>query len=78
MDKERVNEIRSEFPYLNEEKMGRKIVYFDNGATSQKPQCVIDALSNYYSYQNANPHRGAHYLGMLATDLYEDARKTTK
>ena len=58
--------------------MGRKIVYFDNGATSQKPQCVIDALSNYYSYQNANPHRGAHYLGMLATDLYEDARKTTK
>ncbi|MDU5349398.1 MAG: SufS family cysteine desulfurase [Peptostreptococcus sp.] len=78
MDKERVNEIRSEFPYLNEEKMERKIVYFDNGATSQKPQCVIDALSNYYSYQNANPHRGAHYLGMLATDLYEDARKTTK
>ena len=78
MEKERVNQIRSEFPYLNEEKMGRKIVYFDNGATSQKPQCVIDALSNYYSYQNANPHRGAHYLGMLATDLYESARKTTQ
>lgn len=78
MDKERVNEIRSEFPYLNEEKMGRKIIYFDNGATSQKPQCVIDALCNYYSYQNANPHRGAHYLGMLATDLYENARETAR
>lgn len=74
MNREEVLEIRKEFPYLDEEKMGRKIVYFDNGATSQKPKCVIDALSNYYSYQNANPHRGAHYLGMLATDLYENAR----
>ena len=53
MDKQTVNEIRKEFPYLDEAKMGRKIVYLDNGATSQKPQCVIDALANYYSYQNA-------------------------
>lgn len=74
MKTEDVNKIRSEFPYLNQEKMGRNIVYFDNGATSQKPQSVIDALANYYSYQNANPHRGAHYLGILATELYEDAR----
>ena len=57
MYKQTVNEIRKEFPYLDEAKMGRKIVYLDNGATSQKPQCVIDALANYYSYQNANPHR---------------------
>jgi len=78
MDKQTVNEIRKEFPYLDEAKMGRKIVYLDNGATSQKPQCVIDALANYYSYQNANPHRGAHYLGMLATDLYENSRVKVK
>ena len=78
MKNEEVMEIRKEFPYLNEEKMGRKIVYFDNGATSQKPQCVIDALSNYYSYQCANPHRGAHYLGMVSTDLYEGAREKVK
>lgn len=78
MDKDKVMEIRKEFPYLNEEKMGRKIVYFDNGATSQKPQCVIDALSNYYSYQCANPHRGTHYLGMVSTDLYEGAREKVK
>ncbi|MBC2576138.1 aminotransferase class V-fold PLP-dependent enzyme [Peptostreptococcus canis] len=78
MNNEQIMEIRKEFPFLDEEKMGRKIVYFDNGATSQKPKCVIDALSNYYSYQNANPHRGAHYLGMLATEMYEDARKKVK
>ncbi|MDY4560693.1 MAG: aminotransferase class V-fold PLP-dependent enzyme, partial [Peptostreptococcus porci] len=78
MNKEQILEIRKEFPYLDEDKMGRKIVYFDNGATSQKPKCVIDALSNYYSYENANPHRGAHYLGMLATEKYESARETVK
>lgn len=78
MNKDLLNEIRKEFPYLNEEKMGRKIVYLDNGATSQKPQCVVDALANYYSYENANPHRGAHYLGMLATEKYENARETVK
>lgn len=78
MKKNKVMEIRKEFPYLDEEKMGRKIIYFDNGATSQKPKCVIDALSNYYSYQCANPHRGAHYLGMLSTELYEGAREKVK
>lgn len=74
MNKEQILEIRKEFPYLDEDKMGRKIVYFDNGATSQKPKCVIDALSNYYSYENANPHRGAHYLTVKATEAYENAR----
>lgn len=78
MNKDTIMEIRKEFPYLDEEKIGRKIVYLDNGATSQKPQCVIDALSNYYSYQCANPHRGAHYLGMLSTDLYEGAREKVR
>ncbi len=75
---EQLLEIRKEFPYLDEEKIGKKIVYFDNGATSQKPKCVVDALSDYYCYQNANPHRGAHYLGMLATDLYEKSREKVK
>lgn len=78
MDRETLMKIREEFPYLNEEKMGRKIIYLDNGATSQKPQCVIDALANYYSFQCANPHRGAHYLGMLSTDLYEGAREKVR
>lgn len=78
MNNETVNKLREEFPYLDEAKMGRKIVYFDNGATSQKPKCVIDALANYYSFENANPHRGAHYLGILATEKYENARKTTQ
>jgi cysteine desulfurase/selenocysteine lyase len=49
-------------------------VYLDNAATSQKPQCVIDAISRYYSEDNANVHRGVHYLSQRATDLYEDAR----
>lgn len=78
MNKEQILELRKEFPYLDAEKVGRDIVYFDNGATSQKPKCVIDALANYYSYENANPHRGAHYLGMLATEKYEGARETVK
>ncbi|WP_101773267.1 aminotransferase class V-fold PLP-dependent enzyme [Peptostreptococcus faecalis] len=78
MKKEDIMNIRKEFPYLDEEKVGKKIVYFDNGATSQKPKCVIDALANYYSYQTANPHRGAHYLGMLSTELYEGARDTVR
>lgn len=78
MENNKIMEIRKEFPYLNEEKIGKNIVYFDNGATSQKPQCVIDALSDYYSYQCGNPHRGAHYLGMVSTDLYEGAREKVR
>ena len=47
-----VLEIRKDFPYLNEEKVGKKVIYLDNAATSQKPQAVIDTITNYYSYQN--------------------------
>ena len=56
-----VLEIRKDLPYLNEEKVGKKVIYLDNAATSQKPQAVIDTITNYYSYQNGSPHRGSHY-----------------
>ena len=74
---DKIEQIRSDFPYLDEKKVGKKVVYLDNAATSQKPVQVIDAVADYYKYQNANPHRGAHYLSMVATDLYESARKKT-
>ena len=64
--------IKSEFPLLN----NRDIVYLDNSATSQNPQCVIDAVSNYYERNNANPLRGLYKLSIDATDEYENARKT--
>ncbi|MFM8243277.1 MAG: aminotransferase class V-fold PLP-dependent enzyme, partial [Crocinitomicaceae bacterium] len=54
---------------------GKKLVYFDNGATSQKPQCVIDEIANYYSFENANIHRGVHFLSQEATSKYEQARE---
>lgn len=76
--KREVFEIRGDFPYLDEEKVGKKVIYLDNAATSQKPKSVIDAIANYYSYQNANPHRGAHHLSIVATDIYENARKRVK
>ena len=70
-----VERIRHDFPILSRTvRNGRKLVYLDNAATSQKPQCVIDAISHYYSNDNANVHRGVHYLSQCATDLYEDAR----
>ncbi|WP_308576945.1 SufS family cysteine desulfurase [uncultured Parvimonas sp.] len=73
-----VLEIRKDFPYLNEEKVGKKVIYLDNAATSQKPQAVIDTITNYYSYQNGSPHRGSHYLSMSATEIYEGTRKKVK
>ena len=69
-----VNEIRADFPILNREVHGKKLVYFDNGATSQTPQVVIDAIVDYYSNYNANIHRGVHTLSQEATDKYEEAR----
>ncbi|MGZ3931580.1 MAG: aminotransferase class V-fold PLP-dependent enzyme [Bacteroidia bacterium] len=71
-----LNHIRSQFPILKRQINGRPLVYFDNGATTQKPQQVIDAIVNYYSRQNANIHRGVHTLSREATILFEDARKT--
>ncbi len=70
-----VESIRKDFPLLARKVHGKPLVYFDNGATSQKPQPVIDALNRYYSEENSNIHRGVHYLSELATSLYEEARK---
>ncbi|MEO5776980.1 MAG: cysteine desulfurase [Flavobacterium sp.] len=69
-----INKIRADFPILNQEVNGKPLVYFDNGATSQKPQAVIDAIVDYYSRYNANIHRGVHTLSQIATDAYEQSR----
>lgn len=71
-----VNEIRKDFPILSRTVNGKPLVYFDNGATAQKPQPVIDAISHYYAYQNSNIHRGVHTLSREITIAYEEARKT--
>lgn len=71
-----VHEIRTQFPILAEKVNGKPLVYFDNAATSQKPQVVIDAISKYYSEYNANIHRGVHALSQIATDAYEKSRFT--
>ncbi|MEN9488632.1 MAG: hypothetical protein RL494_897 [Bacteroidota bacterium] len=66
--------IRADFPILSRTVNGKPLVYFDNGATSQKPQVVIDAIATYYKEINANIHRGVHTLSQLATDAYEESR----
>ena len=71
-----IQKIRADFPILSQKVNGKPLVYFDNGATSQKPQVVIDAISTYYSEINANIHRGVHTLSQLATDAYETSRNT--
>ena len=73
-----VQKVRADFPILSQKVNGKPLVYFDNGATSQKPQVVIDAISKYYSEINANIHRGVHTLSQLATDAYEVSRNTIK
>lgn len=73
-----VQKIRADFPILSQKVNGKPLVYFDNGATSQKPQVVIDAISKYYSEINANIHRGVHTLSQLATDAYEISRNTVQ
>ena len=70
-----VNQIRKDFPILSTQVYGKPLVYLDNGATTQKPQCVIDTLANGYLHHNANVHRGVHFLSQDATDLHEGARR---
>ncbi len=70
-----VAQVRAEFPILATRVHGKPLVYLDNAATTQKPQPVIDALGRYYRTENANIHRGVHYLSQLATDGYEGARE---
>ncbi len=70
-----VREIREQFPALRRLIYGKNLIYFDNGATSQKPQMVLDAINMYYSKDNANIHRGVHYMSQKATTGFEDARQ---
>jgi cysteine desulfurase/selenocysteine lyase len=73
-----INEIRADFPLLNKSIYNRRLVYFDNGATTQKPQCVIDAESDVYLNYNANIHRGVHTLSDLSSAAYENAREIVR
>jgi len=67
--------IRADFPVLHQKVYGHPLAYLDNAATTQKPQCVIDAINRYYTQENANVHRGVHYLSELSTANYEAARE---
>lgn len=69
-----VTEIRRDFPILSREVNGKPLVYLDNGASAQKPQVVIDAITRAYAEEYANVHRGLHYLSNLATEKYEGTR----
>tara|TARA_B110000090_G_scaffold53426_1_gene61025 strand:+ start:33 stop:1247 length:1215 start_codon:yes stop_codon:yes gene_type:complete len=71
-----INQIRKQFPILSRKVNGHELVYFDNGATTQKPNSVITAESNYYQNENSNVHRGVHFLSGLATDKFEETRIT--
>lgn len=73
-----INAIREKFPILQEKIDGNELIYFDNGATTHKPKVVIDAISNYYSTQNSNVHRGVHHLSQIATDYFEESRSEVK
>ena len=73
-----INKVREDFPILSREVYGKPLVYLDNGATTQKPLCVLDAMRNEYLNVNANVHRGVHYLSQQATDLHEAARETVR
>lgn len=70
-----VTKIRQDFPILSQEVYGKPIVYFDNGATTQKPNVVIDTIQKYYREQNSSIHRGVHFLSELSTETYEAARE---
>ena len=73
-----VEKIRRDFPILGREVYGKPLVYLDNAATTQKPQCVIDAISEAYCNENANVHRGIHFLSQQATDMMEAAREKVR
>ena len=73
-----VARIREDFPILSRDVYGKPLVYLDNGATTQKPRCVVDAIVNEYYSVNANVHRGVHFLSQQATELHEAARETVR
>ena len=69
-----IQNIRNEFPVLNQTIQGKSLIYLDSAATSQKPTVVLDALRHYYEKDNANVHRGSHSLSIRATESYEASR----
>ena len=69
---------RQDFPILSRQVYGRPLVYLDNAATTQKPRCVVDAITDEYYSVNANVHRGVHYLSQQATERHEAARETVR
>ena len=71
-----INDIRQQFPVLDQQVYGKPLVYLDNAATTQKPLCVIERERDYYLHENCNIHRGVHYLSQKATETYEHARQT--
>ena len=73
-----INKVREDFPILSRTVYGKSLVYFDNGATTQKPLCMLDAMREEYLNVNANVHRGVHWMSQQATDLYEAARETVR
>ncbi len=73
-----INKVRADFPILSRTVYDKPLVYLDNGATTQKPLCVLDAMNEEYLNVNANVHRGVHYLSQQATDLHEAARETVR
>lgn len=73
-----IEKIREDFPILSREVHGKPLVYLDNAATTQKPLCVLDAMRDEYLNENANVHRGVHYLSVQATELHEQARETVR
>lgn len=73
-----VNKIREDFPILSRTVYGKPLVYLDNGATTQKPRCVVDAMVEEYYSVNANVHRGVHFLSQQATNLHEASRETVR
>ena len=73
-----INTIRNDFPILGRKVYDRPLVYLDNAATTQKPRCVVEAITDEYYNVNANVHRGVHYLSQQATDLHEEAREKVR
>ncbi len=73
-----IEQLRREFPALNQQVNNRPLIYFDNAATTQKPKVVIERILEYYARENSNIHRGAHYLSQKATEAYEEARSTVQ
>jgi len=69
-----IEQIRNDFPILNQKVNGKPLIYFDNGATTQKPSVVMDAISQYYNEINSNVHRGVHHLSQVSTERYEHSR----